>query len=113
MRLRRIPYQLRRNVPRQGFAGHGDSREGFRLRQGSHRSVAKAPPEPISECRVHQNQLDEISHELLPQGPAQQDVLPVPGSALQEVKAQVAHHQPIAAQRIRLRVGKRSELGLI
>jgi hypothetical protein len=52
---------------------------------------------------VRQEQCHEVSAQLLPERPALQDVLPVPGPALQEGQTQVAHHQRDAHCRVCLR----------
>lgn len=112
LRLRRLPHQPQRNLPEQDLNRHGNPREGQRLREGPNRGAEEASPGSIREHRLHPHQLDEISHKLLLQSSAQQNVLLVSGSALQEIKAQVANHQPVVAERIRLRSGKRRKLRL-
>jgi hypothetical protein len=52
---------------------------------------------------MRQEQCHEVSAQLLPERPALQDVLPVPGPALQEGQTQVAHHQRDAHCRVCLR----------
>ncbi|XP_075593836.1 tRNA (guanine-N(7)-)-methyltransferase isoform X1 [Balearica regulorum gibbericeps] len=94
-------------LPPHADAGAGAAGEGGRLRRGADPGAAGGPARPIRQRGVRARQRHETPAPLLPQSPAQQDVLPLPRPPLQTAQAQVANHQPHAAGGVRLRPAPR------
>lgn len=84
------------------FLGPGDG-----VREGEDPGAEGVEPGAVREHLRGSDQLDEVSAELLREGAALEDVLPLPGPPLQGEEPPAAGDQPPPPRRVRLRAGAR------